>query len=250
MENEGREKTDPARFAPGTMDQVLSGIDSSEIREKILRIAHESGVQREDPAWTLILLIVEAHAAKEWSGKAAQAAGVAADRIRTELGGLPDVIKTSVGSGMDIAANKLREASSQISAAAGAEIVKMQEAAKANIANALGGTLKGEIEKAVNQLKSQSNRPLHKKWGIAMGVAVLVALVLGGWGFRDITTYYEKVGYDSKAALNEKIQKDWPSFVNCRWPGWEIETRNGNEQWCFPFAKDPKTGEVIGWRIR
>ena len=70
---------------------------------------------------------------------------------------------------------QLREASVKVTEAtrdevkavrekAAVEIAKMTEAAKGNIAAALGTVLENKIEEAVNQLKSQSNRPLHKKW--------------------------------------------------------------------------------------
>lgn len=244
-----REKKEPARFAPGSMDQVLSGIDSSEIRERILRVAHESGVQREDPVWTLILLIVEAHTAREWSGKAAQAAGLAADRIRTEMDELPEVIKTSVGSGMDIAANKLREASNQISAAAGAEIVKAQESAKANIAAALGTILENKIGDVVDRLRSQSNRPLHKKWLVALGAGLLVAACFGAWGGWRFYEYAKNIGAADAAAYANPVSKSFYHLMECDQPGWEKKwSGGGKELWCYPHAD--KDGNQYGWRIR
>ncbi len=95
METEENEESQ--RFAPGSMDDVLSGIDSPEIRERILRIAHEAGVRPEDPLWVIIVLILKAQEAKSWAGKAAEAAGTAADSVRNAIEALPARIKSSVG---------------------------------------------------------------------------------------------------------------------------------------------------------
>ena len=137
MENEEDQST-PERFAPGTMDHVLSGIESPEIREKILRIAHEAGVRKEDPVWTLILLILDAQDSKTWAGQAAQAAGEAADRIRDEIRGLPGAVSAGAIDGAEKAKKALEAA-----------IVAAMRQSAGDIA-AQGRELRGQVQSALS----------------------------------------------------------------------------------------------------
>ena len=76
------------------------------------------------------------------------------------------------------------------------EIDKMTGEAKKRIADALAGTLETEIRNAVVRLQSQSNRPLHKNWLIAMGMGLVIAGLVGGWGMWSFYKYAKNVGED------------------------------------------------------
>jgi len=243
---EKKKESQPARFAPGSMDHVLAGIDSPEAREKILRIAHESGVQKEDPAWTLIQLILEANTSKEWAGKAAQAAGAAADRTRQEILGLPKVIIASVGSGMNVAANKLKEAEDKIIEGSKKAIEEAEGEAKKSLSNAVNNKVSDAAQNAINLIVNSTHVEVLKiqarKWALIGGVTAFGLLGTTAWWSW---SHGEKVGYDAKASLNDEIGKTWPQIVNCSDPGWKIEMRNG-EKWCYPYAAKDGT---YGWRL-
>jgi len=159
-------------------------------------------------------------------------------------------------------AQSLREASVKVTEATSAEvkarrelaareIVKMQEAAKANIANALGSTLENEIRNAVGRLQSQSNRPLHKKWLIAVVVGLPIAVGLGGWGLWSFYTYAKNVEAADMAAYANPVSKSFYDLMQCDRPGWKAEwvkEKDGKELWCYPHAD--KDGNQYGWRIR
>jgi hypothetical protein len=241
-----KKESQPVRFAPGSMDHVLSGIDSPEVREKILRIAHESGVQKEDPAWSLILLILEANTSKEWSGKAAQAAGAAADRIRREILGLPKVIITSVGSGMDVAANKLKEAEDKIIEGSKKAIEKAEGEAKKSLANAVNDKVSEAAQNAINLIVNSTHVEALKiqarKWALIGGVIAFGLIGTTAWWSW---SHGEKVGYDAKASLNEELRTGWTHFANCDKPGWKIEIQSGKKI-CFPYSTKDGT---YGWRL-
>jgi len=210
-----------------TMDEATNEMDP-ESREKALRIAHKYQIGEEDPAWVLVRLVVES------------------------LGGIEKI--TNEGT------KALREASVAVTSATAAEvkasrelaareIVKMQEAAKRNIANALGGTLENEIRNAVGRIQSQSNRPLHRKWLIALGVGLPIAVALGGWGLWSFYTYAKNVGAADTAAYANPVSKSFYHLMECDEPGWKTKWRaDGKELWCYPHAD--KDGNQYGWRIR
>jgi len=130
------------------------------------------------------------------------------------------------------------------------EIAKMQEEAKSNIAGALGKTLENEIRNAVNLLKSHSNRPLHKKWLITMGVGMVVALALGGWGVWSFYQYAKSVGAADEAAYANPVEGSFFHFMQCDQPGWKVEwDADGKKLFCYPYP-DQTTGKTYGWRIR
>ena len=155
---------------------------------------------------------------------------------------------------------QLREASVAVTAATSAEvkasrdkakieIEKTQEEAKAKVAAALGPTLETEIRNAVSRLQSQSNRPLHKKWLIAMGVGILVVAGLGGWGVRDFSKYEERVGEAKMSAFMGSA--DFPNLMQCNNPGWITKWVGAGKEKklaCYPYA-DKKSGNLFGWQI-
>jgi hypothetical protein len=138
--------------------------------------------------------------------------------------------------------------------AAKIEIGKMQVETVKNIADALGLTLTTEIGKAVGQLQSQSNRPLHKKWFIALSVAAILFLGAGAWGSSAIHKKWvaEGVarGIDYGIDVADPTAKSFRDLIDCTGPGWKVQWSNdGKKAWCYPYP-DPKTGKPYGWRIR
>ena len=189
---------------------------------EILKTAHKYRIDENDPTWILVNLVVEG------------------------MGGIEKITETGT--------KALREASVASRELASREIVKLQEEAKTNIAKALGETLKNEIGKAVDRLKSQSNRPLHKKWGIAMGVAVLVALGLGGWGYH--TTHKKWVregldlGFDKGVRAAVPAIETFNKIFNCSIPGYKASwSADGKKAFCEP-GPDPETGKIHKLRVR
>lgn len=214
VENEGSR-----RFAPGTMDHVLSEIDSPEIRESILRIAHESGVRQEDPVWMVIRLILEAQDAKTWAGGAAKAAGEAADRIREEIRSLPDQIRESAGAGGEAVEKTVKEAGVL---AAGEVRSAGLDVGKALIAaiRKEGGDLEKSLKTAASGKKDEivggwlvdlsaaaSKHQTAKLWkwvsvGLLAGVLFLVAGASGTWYY--MSRQVSEISL-SCSALGEKI---------------------------------------------
>lgn len=158
-------------------------------------------------------------------------------------------------------------------------IEKLQEKAKGDIANALGPILVTKIGEAVDELKSHSNRPLHKRWLIVTAVAIVVALGLGGWGTyvvhknwvaegegngyakgfaeasKIVTDKSKKEGekkgyaegYAKGVAVNPAV-KSFYSLFYCNIAGWTVD-REGEKFYCVP-GPDPTTGEIKGVRVR
>ena len=160
---------------------------------------------------------------------------------------------------------QLREASVKVTEAtrdevkavrekAAVEIAKMTEAAKGNIAAALGTVLENKIEEAVNQLKSQSNRPLHKKWLIALGVGILIAAGLGSWGTESVREKWTgeafERGVKSGIGMAVPATKAFHDFMDCTIPGGVVtHSPDGNEFFCT-LGPDPQTGKPYKVRIR
>ena len=156
--------------------------------------------------------------------------------------------------------SQLRSASVAVTAATSAEVKlarekakieidKMQEDVKAKVADALSKTLETEIREAVSRLQSQSNRPLHKKWLIAMGVGILIAAGLGGWGVRDFSKDEERVGEAKMSAFMGSA--DFPNLMQCNNPGWITRWVGAGKEKklaCYPYA-DKKSGNLFGWQI-
>ncbi len=210
------------------MERGLGQIPPDRIPE-VLKTAHKYRIDENDPAWILVRLVVDS------------------------LGGIEKV--TSEG------ATVLRESSLEVAAAATAEIKKsrdlavlkiteMQEETRKNIASALGRTLENEIRNAVSRLQSQSNKPLHRNWLIALTVLIVVALGLGGWGFWNFSEYKEKVGEAKMSAVLD-ASGNFSHFMKCDKPGWKKRWINnsGGKKFlaCYPYPDSE--GRISGWMI-
>ena len=208
------------------MDRGMGQIPPNKHPE-ILKTAHKYRIDENDPTWILVNLVVES------------------------LGGIEKITNSGT--------KALREASVAVTAAtsaevkagrekAGLEITKMQETAKANITAALSGILETEIRNAVFRLQSQTNRPLHKKWLIAMGVVILLAVGGGAWGLWSFYTYAKNVG-EVKMSMFMR-SNDFTELMNCDLPGWKTQwVGSGKEKKhaCYPYHD--KSGHQNGWEI-
>ncbi len=214
------------------MDRGMGQIPPSKHPE-ILKSAYKYRIDENDPTWILVNLVTES------------------------LGGIEKITSEGV--------KALREASVAVTAATSAEVTaareqarlniqKMQEAAKANIASALSSTLETEIRKAVSRLQSQSNRPLHKKWLVAMLIAGILAVGAGAWGSYSIHKKWVAEGWekgvDDGINLANPTVKSFQDLIDCAGPGWKVQwSTDGKKAYCYPFP-DPKNGKPYGWRIR
>ena len=134
------------------------------------------------------------------------------------------------------------------------EIEKMQEDVKVKVAAALEKTLETEIREAVNQLKSQSNRPLHKKWLIAMGVGILIAAGLGAWGTELLREKWTAAAFERgvnyEIGMAVPATKAFHDFMDCTIPGGVVtHSPDGKEFFCT-LGPDPQTGKPYKVRIR
>jgi hypothetical protein len=215
--------------------EVTGKTMSPEVSSRILKIQKALNIRDDDGLWEIILAL-------------------------EFYQNLYEVWPSSVRAETEVVAKQLKEASVAVATATSAEvkasrelaareIVKMQEEAKANIANALGGTLENEIRNAVGRIQSQSNRPLHRKWLIAMAVGLPIAVALGGWGLWSFYTYAKNVGAADTAAYANPVSKSFYHLMECDEPGWKTKwSADGKELWCYPHAD--KDGNQYGWRIR
>ena len=210
------------------MDESLKEMNP-ESREKALRIAHKYQIEEDDPIWALVGLTIE-----------------------------------SVG-GVEKIAQSLREASVKVTEAtrdevkavrekARIEIEKMQEDVKVKVADALEKTLETEIREAVNQFKSHSNRPLHKKWLIALGVGILIAAGLGAWGTELLREKWTAAAFERgvnyEIGMAVPATKAFHDFMDCTIPGGVVtHSPDGKEFFCT-LGPDPQTGKPYKVRIR
>ena len=210
------------------MDEALAKVPP-ESQLEIVKTAHEHRIDKNEPAWVLVELAMEA------------------------VGGVEKISQS------------LRESSAAVTQAtvdqvkerrdwAKTEIDKMAGEAKKRIADALAETLETEIRNAVDRLQSQSNRPLHKKWLIALSVAAILFLGAGAWGSSAIHKKWvaEGVarGIDYGIDVADPTAKSFRDLIDCTGPGWKVQWSNdGKKAWCYPYP-DPKTGKPYGWRIR
>lgn len=209
------------------MERGMGQIPSDKIPE-VLRTAHKYRIDENDPAWILVRLVLES------------------------LDGIEKITREGAAA--------LRESSVKVADASAAEVKKsrdlavlriteMQEETRKKIASALGRTLEAEIRNAVSKLQSQSNRPLHRNWLIALAVLVVVALGGGGYGFWALSNYYKNVGAMDMAAYANPVSKSFFHLMQCDRPGWKTKLiKNGKELWCFPYTD--KSGNLYGWRVR
>ena len=191
---------------------------------EIVKTAHKHRIDENEPAWVLVELAMEA-----------------------------------VG-GVETIAQSLREASAKVTEAtrdevkasrdkAKDEIEKMQEKAKGNVAAALAGTLETEIRNAVVRLQSQSNRPLHKNWLIAMGMGLVIAGLVGGWGMWSFYKYAKNVGEAEMSSFMGS--PDFQNLMKCDLPGWKkqwVGAEKEKKLGCYPYP-DKKSGRFSGWQI-
>lgn len=219
----GEENRKGAPEEPGAFQKVLGALNQGQ-KIRALEIARKHGIPDDDPVWHVVLTIAEA---EEGIKEVAQS-------LRSASGAVTAATSAEVKASRDKA--KI-------------EIDKMQEDVKAKVADALSKTLETEIREAVSRLQSQSNRPLHKKWLIAMGVGILIAAGLGGWGVRDFSKYEERVGEAKMSAFMGSA--DFPNLMQCNNPGWITRWVGAGKEKklaCYPSA-DKKSGNLFGWQI-
>lgn len=206
------------------MDEALAKVPP-ESQLEIVKTAHEHRIDKNEPAWVLVELAMEA------------------------VGGVEKI------------AQSLRESSAAVTQAtvdqvkerrdwAKTEIDKMAEKAKSDVASALSGMLETEIRNAVGRLQNQSNRPLHKKWLIAMGVLVLLAFGLGGWGIWSFWQYAKKTG-EAVAYSEITANGEFDHFMRCDKPGWKTQwVMVGKEEHLACYPHRDKAGNLSGWTIK
>ena len=191
---------------------------------EIVKTAHKHRIDENEPAWVLVELAMEAVGGVEKIAQSLREASVkVTESTRDEVKASRDKAKI--------------------------EIDKMQEDVNAKVADALSKTLETEIREAVSRLQSQSNRPLHKKWLIAMGAGILIAAGLGGWGVRDFSKDEERVGEAKMSAFMGSA--DFPNLMQCNNPGWITKWVGAGKEKklaCYPYA-DKKSGNLFGWQI-
>ena len=208
---------------PGAFHKVLGALSQGQ-KIRALEIARKHGIPDDDPVWHVVLTIAEAEEGFKEVARALREASVAVTEASAA------VVKES--------RDKAVEA-----------IGILEKETKKNISEALAGTLEKEIREAVSRLQSQSNRPLHKKWLIAMGVGILIAAGLGGWGVRDFSKDEERIGEAKMSAFMGSA--DFPNLMQCNNPGWITRWVGAGKEKklaCYPYA-DKKSGNLFGWQI-
>ena len=219
----GEENRKGAPEEPGAFQKVLGALNQGQ-KIRALEIARKHGIPDDDPVWHVVLTIAEAEEGIKEVAQSLRSASVA----------------VTAATSAEVKASRDK---------AKIEIDKMQEDVKAKVADALSKTLETEIREAVSRLQSQSNRPLHKKWLIAMGVGILIAAGLGGWGVRDFSKYEERVGEAKMSAFMGSA--DFPNLMQCNNPGWITRWVGAGKEKklaCYPYA-DKKSGNLFGWQI-
>ena len=219
----GEENRKGAPEEPGAFQKVLGALNQGQ-KIRALEIARKHGIPDDDPVWHVVLTIAEAEEGIKEVAQSLRSASVA----------------VTAATSAEVKASRDK---------AKIEIDKMQEDVKAKVADALSKTLETEIREAVSRLQSQSNRPLHKKWLIAMGAGILIAAGLGGWGVRDFSKYEERVGEAKMSAFMGSA--DFPNLMQCNNPGWITRWVGAGKEKklaCYPYA-DKKSGNLFGWQI-
>lgn len=219
----GEENRKGAPEEPGAFQKVLGALNQGQ-KIRALEIARKHGIPDDDPVWHVVLTIAEAEEGIKEVAQSLRSASVA----------------VTAATSAEVKASRDK---------AKIEIDKMQEDVNAKVADALSKTLETEIREAVSRLQSQSNRPLHKKWLIAMGVGILIAAGLGGWGVRDFSKYEERVGEAKISAFMGSA--DFPNLMQCNNPGWITRWVGAGKEKklaCYPYA-DKKSGNLFGWQI-
>lgn len=227
--------------------EILGEPMSVEVSNRILKIQKALGIKDDDALWQIIIpLEYYQRIFEQFPEKARVEAGEVARSLREASVAVTNATAAEVKSAREKAVLEI----TKLRGESVIEINEMKEKAKGDIALALGETLKGKIDAAVNQLQNQSNRPLHKKWLIGMVVVTVVSLGLGGWGFWNFSEYKEKVG-EAKISAVLDASGDFSHFMKCDKPGWKKQWVNNSEGKkilaCYPYP-DSK-GNMNGWMI-
>jgi len=130
------------------LDQTLEALPG-ELHNKILATAHKLKIDESDPTWILLRMTVEAQDAKEWSGKAAAAAGEAADRVRDSIVSLPSAISRGTADG----AGQVKQIITDAGLEAGGEVKK----AGFEVGTTLLGVFTTEKGKLISAIKSETD---------------------------------------------------------------------------------------------
>ena len=190
---------------------------------EIVKTAHKYQIDKNEPAWCLVELAMDA------------------------VGGVEKIAQT------------LRESSAAVTAATAAEvkaarekaaleIAKSQEAAKAALNQALSQTMSAAVQRAIDQIvqstHAQALKIQSRKWALIGGITavVLVVVLAGGVGWEAYRTGLAG-GYASGVAVGGNFRH----FMNCDLPGWKLEQKMDGSTWCYPQAA--KDG-IYGWRVR
>jgi len=228
------------------MDTVMDRL-TAEQREKALRIAHKYGIHEGDVTWVLVLLAQDAQDSKEWAGRAAQAAGEAADRIRDEIRGLPDKLKEGAASGAEAIRNNIWSGGQDLEKA-------IKEAVVVGGRGLLAGFQKAEsqfvqkLEAAVEEKKKE----VIQDWQAELATAARKNESIRAWKWLAIGAAAMIIGISGSylaGAQNGPVfgpmAESWHGFINCEEPGWKIkELEDGS--YCFPH---PAADGLHGWRI-
>ena len=206
------------------MDGALAKVPT-ESQLEIVKTAHEHRIDKNEPAWVLVELAMDAVGGVETIAKALRGASVEVTKAtRDEVKAARDGAKIAID--------------------------KMEGEVKTKIADALGGILETEIREAVGRLQSQSNRPLHKKWLIAMGVSILIAAIGGGWGMWAFWTYAKNTG-EAVAYSEITTTGELGHFMRCDKPGWKTQwVMVGKEEHLACYPHRDKAGNLNGWTIK
>ena len=227
----GDENQKGAPADPGAFQKVLETLNQGG-KIRALEIARKHGIPDDDPVWHVVLTIAEAEEGFKEVTKS----------LREASASVIEATNAEVKKSQNMAVGKIDELKEKSII----EINGMKEKAKGDFAEALGKTLTTEIGKAVNALKSQNNRPLHKNWLIAASVVLLVGIVSGGWGFWDFYKYAENVGEVKTASAYASPM--FQHFLKCDRPGWRIEKDSNGSPTCFAY-KDSETNTRWGWSV-
>ena len=191
------------------MDGALAKVPPASHLE-IVKTAHEHQIDKNEPAWVLVELAMEAVGGVEKIAKELRESSVKVTEATAA------VVNESRGKAKD-------------------EITKMQEKAKGDIANAVGPMLKDEIGKAVDKL---SIKTTAKKW-LTIGVLAGVIVVTFGVGLAYL------LGAQNGPVFGPLA--DWyPHLLTCDEPGFQTE-KIGKKLWCIPGPSPD--GKKYGWTI-
>ncbi len=204
------------------MDGALGKVPP-ESQLEIVKTAHKYQIDKNEPAWCLVELAMDA------------------------VGGVEKIAQT------------LRESSAAVTAATAAEvkaarekaaleIAKAQEAAKAALNQALSQTMSAAVQRAIDQIVQsthvQALKIQSRKWALigAVTAAVLVVALAGGVGWEAYRT-----GLVGGYASGVTVGGNFRHFMDCDRPGWKLEQKKDGSTWCYPWGTKDGT---YGWRVR